>query len=178
MRTILFIAEPIGLCLGSLAAGIFSCWLLWAIFKAVRHPAWGPPLVVVPVILGLAGKLPDSEFLKMTLVFALVAAVPFWSAGRDWRAARLNGDRAPAIADTPFPIEDAIDADLAPAPPYRRYPAITACMCEGRRPAHDEVKKVALRIWRESFAMRNPDTSFATRRALLRAARASLEGSR
>lgn len=172
MRTILFIAEPIGLCLGSLTAGILSCWLLWAIFKQVRHPEWGPPLVAVPVLLALAGQLPKSEFLDMTLVFATVAAIPFWSAGREWRAAWRNRDvPAPAVPSAPVRIEP--DA----APPYRRYPAMTACIREGRRPAHDEVKTVALRIWRESFAARNADTSFAVRRALMRAAKASLEGS-
>lgn len=177
MRTILFIAEAVGSCLGSLTAGILSCWLLWAVFKLVRHPEWGPPLVAAPVVLALAGQLPKSEFLDMTLVFAAVAAIPFWSAGREWRAAWLNrGEPVPATPRAPVRIEPVSDGTVAVSPD-RRYPAIAACMCEGRRPARDEVKTVALRIWRESFAARNADASFATRRALMRAAKASLEGS-
>lgn len=179
MRTFIFIVEPIGLVIGSLAVGILSCWALWAIFKLVRHPEWGPPIIAVPAILALAGKLPDSEFLKMALVFAVVAAIPFWSAGRDWRTAWRNRDRlAPATPDAPPPLKPvATNSDPAPAPSYRRYPALAACICEARRPARDEVKKVALRIWRESFAAPSPNLSFATRRALWRAAKVALEGS-
>lgn len=88
MRTILLIGESIGLVVGSLAAGILLCWLLWLLFRIGRHPAWGPPLVVVPAMLALAGKLPDSEFLHMALVFALLFAAPFWIAGRTWRMQR------------------------------------------------------------------------------------------
>ncbi|GAA0333958.1 hypothetical protein GCM10009087_50260 [Sphingomonas oligophenolica] len=178
MRTILFIAEPIGLCLGSLVAGILSCWLLWAAFKLVRHPEWGPPLVAVPAALALAGRLPSSEFLDMTLVFAAVAAIPFWSAGREWRAAWLTRDpRAPAEPSAPVRIEAVAGPDRNTTRIYPRYPAMTGCICEARRPAPAEIKKVASRIWRESFVPQGPDTSFATRRALLRAAKASLEGS-
>jgi len=175
MWIFLFIVEAIGLCLGSLAAGVLSCWLLWTIFKLVRHPELGPLLLVVPVILGVMGKLPASEFLNMSLVFGSVAAIPFWSAGREWRAARRARDVV-AAPEAPLQIEAIAGRDAVPAPPYL-YPAITACMCEGRPAARDEVKKVALRIWRESFVPRSPNASFAVRRALWRAARASLEGS-
>jgi hypothetical protein len=179
MRTFLFIVEPIVFSLGSLAAGIFSCWLLFAFFNLMRRPDWGPPLILVPVILALAGRLPDSEFVKMSLVFALVAAVPFWAVGREWRAARLNrgGQIAPVAPAGPNPIKTVEVDDTTTAQPYRRYPAITACICESRPPSRDEVKKVAARIWRESFAVRSPNASFALRRALLRAAKTSLNGS-
>lgn len=60
------------------------------------------------------------------------------------------------------------------------YPAITACVCAGRRPNRDELRVVAARIWREAFRQRfgaQPRlASFAARRLLLRAARATLAG--
>lgn len=92
MRTVLLIAESIGLVVGSLAAGILLCWLLWMLFRIVRHPAWGPPLVAAPAILALTGQLPESEFLDMALIFAVVAAAPFWVAGRSWRRNRDGND--------------------------------------------------------------------------------------
>ena len=91
MRTVLLIAESIGLVVGSLAAGILLCGLLWLLFRIIRHPAWGPPLVAIPAILALAGQLPNSAFLHMALVFAVVAAAPFWIAGRAWRARWRDG---------------------------------------------------------------------------------------
>lgn len=60
------------------------------------------------------------------------------------------------------------------------YPAITACVCSGRGPSHDELRVVAARIWREAFRQRfgaQPRmASFAARRLLLRAAKATLAG--
>lgn len=73
MWALLVIGESIGLIVGSLAAGILLCWSLWFIFKLLRHPAWGPPIVVAPALLALAGKLPHSEFLQLSLVFSVVA---------------------------------------------------------------------------------------------------------
>jgi hypothetical protein len=125
------------------------------------------------VLLALAGRLPRSEFLDMSLVFAAVAAIPFWYAGREWRSARLNrATQAPAA-----PIRIDSPGNGAAGPLHYRYPAIAACICEDRRPAPAEVKTVASRIWRESFAAGNAHPSFAVRRVLLRAAKASLEGS-
>lgn len=85
MGTVLLIIEAVASVIGSFAAGILLCWLLWMLFRIIRHPAWGPPLVVAPVILAFAGRLPSSEFLHMALVFALVAAIPFWAEGKAWR---------------------------------------------------------------------------------------------
>jgi hypothetical protein len=87
MDILLVIVESVGLVVGSIVAAILLCSLLWTVFKLVHHPAWGPPIVVVPVILWAANLLPRSEFLRMTMVFAMVAAVPFWVEGRAWRTA-------------------------------------------------------------------------------------------
>jgi uncharacterized membrane protein len=86
VSAILLIVESIGLIVGSITAGILFCWVLWLAFRIIGHPAWGPPMIVVPIAFALAGKLPDSPFLKMALVFAIIAAVPFWFEGRAWRA--------------------------------------------------------------------------------------------
>jgi hypothetical protein len=42
--------------------------------------------------------LPRSDFLRMTLVFALLAAIPFWIEGRAWRAAWIERQR-PGVDD-------------------------------------------------------------------------------
>ena len=54
MQIFLEIVESIGLIVGSVAAAIPLCWSLWRAFRLIRHPAWGPPIVVVPVILWAA----------------------------------------------------------------------------------------------------------------------------
>jgi len=98
MQILLVIVESIGLVVGSIAAAILLCWLLWSAFRLIRHPAWGPPIVILPVILWAANMLPRSEFLRMTLVFALLAAVPFWIEGRAWRVTWIERKR-PGVDD-------------------------------------------------------------------------------
>jgi hypothetical protein len=171
MHMVLVIAQTIALTLGSAAAGILLCASLWLLFKLIHHPQWGPPLILVPVALAMAGLLPDSEFLRRMLIFAAAAVGPFCVAGLVWRATWRNRSGA-----------DAGSVDIAPAvsPPsdYPCYPAIAACICEDRRPNHGELKRVARRIWREAFAARYPSPGFAERRSAVRAAKAALEGSR
>lgn len=94
MHIMLVIVDSIGLIVGSVAAAILLCWSLWSAFRLVGHPAWGPPIVVIPVILWAANLLPHSEFLRMTLLFAPLAAIPFWVEGRAWRAAWIERQRS------------------------------------------------------------------------------------
>jgi len=94
MHLVLVIAESIGLIIGSAAAAILICWSLWSIFRRIGHPAWGPPLVVVPIVLWAADLLPSSDFLRLTLLFALLAAIPFWVEGRTWRIAWTERQRS------------------------------------------------------------------------------------
>lgn len=164
---VVVIAQTIGLTLASALAGVLLCAALWLIFRLVGHPAWGPPLVVVPVVLAMAGALPDSEFLHRTLIFAAAAVGPFCIAGLIWRANRRERSHRDA-ASAPA---------LAAAPDRQYYPAIVACIRESRRPSPGELKTVTRRIWREVYAGRSPRPGFAERREALRAARASLEGS-
>lgn len=90
MQTILMVAGAIGLTVGSLLAAALLCWLLWDVFRFVRHPEWAPSAVVVLLVLAVTGKLPHSEFLDMVLAFSVIAAVPLWIAGRAWRKERLH----------------------------------------------------------------------------------------
>lgn len=85
MQAILLILTAIASVVGGLVAAALLCWLLWHLFTPIRHPEWAPLVILILTWLALVGKLPDSEFLHMTLAFAMVAAVPFWIAGRTWR---------------------------------------------------------------------------------------------
>jgi hypothetical protein len=171
MGTVLVMLGSIGLIVGSLTAGILICWLLWSAFKLIRHPELGPPLVVIPAFLALTGRLPDSEFLAMTLIFAVLAVVPFCIEGLAWRARTLDRDVSLMQAVAP-----AIDRLSTPAISYGRYPAIAGCICEARRPSPGELKRVASRVLHEAFAGQGPAPAFAEKRAALRAAKAALEG--
>lgn len=93
MHMLLVIIESVGLIVGSAVAAVLLCWLLWRAFRLVRHPAWGPPIVIVPVVLWGIGMLPRSDFLRLTLVFAMLVAIPFCVEGRAWRTAWLEGQR-------------------------------------------------------------------------------------
>ncbi|MBS0479447.1 MAG: hypothetical protein JSR79_09120 [Proteobacteria bacterium] len=94
MHMLLVIVGSIGLIVGSAAAAVLLCWALWSLFRLAGHPAWGPPLVVVPVILWAANLLPNNDFLRLTLVFAVLAAIPFCVEGRAWRIAQVEQRRA------------------------------------------------------------------------------------
>lgn len=170
------IAEGIAATVGSLAAAFLLCWLLWRLLRIVRHPAWGPPLVGLPLLLVLAGVLPGSPIIVMTLLFAAVAAVPFWSEGRRWR--RQWDENPGSATDRPAPpVSAPPDApqNLGSCTPRFSYPAIIGCIVEDRAPTREETKMVAIRVLRETNAMLVPKKALGT--ALL-TARASLMGDR
>ena len=98
MQLILMVVEAIGLVVGSLAAAVLLCWFLWYAFRLVLHPEWAVSVVLMLLLLAFAGELPKSQFLDMTLTFAVVAAVPLWFAGRAWRKQRSAGFEQPAPA--------------------------------------------------------------------------------
>ncbi|MEO9130693.1 MAG: hypothetical protein ABI240_05735 [Sphingomonas sp.] len=174
MIVVAMLAEALGMVAGSLAMAVFLCWFCWRLAKIVHHPAWGPP-IVVPVLLALAGLLPASQFLDMTLAFAVVFAIPFWIEGRAWRRRHLN--RHKPVGTPPVTAhKDPAETPISFLEPQRRYPAIAACIGAARSPDRDEMKLVATRIWREGFGSRYPVASFAARRRLIRAARGALVG--
>jgi len=179
MQLILILAGAIGLIVGSLAAAALLCWFLWYSFRLVMHPEWAISVVLILLVLAAAGELPRSQFLGMTLTFAVVAAVPLWFAGRAWRRQRrqaMDGWRKPSAKLRRSPPIPPPEAGF----PRRPYPAITGCIGEDRIPTRGEVHLVASRLWREGFAQRfgsrTAPASFATRRALLRAATVALSG--
>lgn len=179
MQLVLILAGAIGLVVGSLAAAALLCWFLWYAFRLVLHPEWGASAILILLVLALGGELPISQFLDMTLAFAIVATLPLWFAGRTWRRLRkrvLNGGSKQSVDLRPSEPIAPTETVLSP----RLYPAITACICEERSPTRDEVHVVASRLWREGFAQRfgsqTLPASFAARRVLLRAATAALSG--
>jgi hypothetical protein len=174
MHVILISLESIGLILGSMAAGMLCCWLLWSGFRLVNHPEWGPPLILIPAALALAGQLPRSEFLAMALIFASLAIIPFYREGLAWRAHRHDPGREGLLEPTERDPITPLPGTLLMT--YQRYPAIAGCICEARRPNPAELKKVASRMLSETSTVRGAVSSFTTRRAALRAARAALSG--
>lgn len=179
MQLILIAAGAIGLIVGSLAAAALLCWLLWYVFRLALHPEWGAPAILIFLVLGLFGELPKSQFLEMTLTFAVVAAVPLWFAGRAWRRQRSQAlkRRCEQGVDL-WPSEPIAPTEAVLMP--QLYPAITACINDERSPTREEVHVVASRLWREGFAQRfgsqTVPASFAARRILLRAASTALSG--
>ena len=179
MELILIAVEAVVSTIGSLAAAALLCWLLWYAFRLVSHPEWGAVAVLMLLGLALLGALPKSEFMKMTLMFAVIAAVPLWIAGRAWHRQSLQkpeGARGQSLVSD----HDAPAAPMESASLFDVYPAITACIRENRSPTRNEVHVVAARLWREGLAQRfgslSQPASFAARRVVLRTARAALTG--
>jgi hypothetical protein len=174
MHMALIMLGSVGLMLGSIAAGILSCWLLWSAFKLLGHPEWGPPIILLPAILALTGQLPANEFLVLTMIFASLAIMPFCAEGLAWRARR--GGRLETA--TPGQEEKVLNNQVLRWPgTYRRYPAIVGCVGEGRPPNPGEVKKVASRMLQEGLVADRRLSGVAKKRAALRAAKVALNGS-
>ncbi|UIJ46098.1 hypothetical protein LZK98_03875 [Sphingomonas cannabina] len=85
MNIIFAVIETLGLILGSMAVGVVLCALLCAIFRRVHHPEWGAIALFVAVAGAFVAALPQGMFLRLTLIFALLAAIPFGLAGLSWR---------------------------------------------------------------------------------------------
>jgi len=94
MHTILMMISSIGLVVGGLAAAAALCWLLWQLFRPIRHPDWAPSIILVLAGLAVTGNLPDSQFLHLALAYAVAAAIPLWMEGRAWRRHRAIEDSA------------------------------------------------------------------------------------
>ena len=175
MLILKILMESLGLVLGSIAGAAAVCWIAWVLFRLVRHPQWGPLVVVISLFLIFPGPFQNSELVRTTMVFAGVAAVALFLLGGD-----AGEPRSPPSKE---PIDRQKIADLAqkekdmPLIPLRRkYPVLVACMGEARRPNVREVKSVAKRILHETFPEREGQRQSGTRlyRHMLLAARATL----
>lgn len=95
MDMVIMVAESIFLIFGSLVTAILLCMLLWRVLLLVRCPEYGALLIVALVIITLAVPLTHSQFLRMTLLFAMAGAIPFWIAGREWRSSTKGSMQMP-----------------------------------------------------------------------------------
>lgn len=179
MQVILIVASATGLIVGSLAFASLFCWVFWDVGKAFRHPEWVAWAVLTVLALSLAGKLPNSEFARLALLFSLVGAVPLWFAGRAWR--RQQDQNFEEIKMQRARLEATRSEDQAiREPPSWTYPVITACLSEDRSPTRDERNQLARRLWLEALERRVRSApkaaTFGERRILSRATDAALRG--
>jgi len=179
VQAILIVASATGLILGSLATAGLLCWLMWDAGKFFRHPEWVAWAILVALALSLAGKLPESEFAHLVLVFALAGGLPLWFAGRAWRRRQKQIDEE-ARMENARPATTRSSVRATAEPPRWAYPVITACLSEGRAPTRDEKHRLARRLWREGlekrFESRPNRARFAEGRTLSRATEATLRG--
>ena len=182
LQLVFIVIGASALVVGSLLAAALLCWILWSLFKVMRHPQWAAGAIAALVVLAIVGELPRSQFLSLSLMFAALAASPMWSAGRSWRVRSV-----PRVANThlrcvePEKAQAQVPVEKNACPSRRAmYPALAACIGENRRPTRAETHIVASRLRQEDLAGRfSPHSSqktFAARRALLRAANAALSG--
>jgi len=91
--------DAIAVVLGSLIAAAALTWLGWTAFKIVRHPEWGPPAALILLVTAFGGALRSSEFLRMVVLFSVIAGALVWSEGGEWRLrhARREEDSKPKL---------------------------------------------------------------------------------
>lgn len=85
--------EAIMAVVGGLAAALALTWLGWTVFKIVRHPEWGPPAMLILLVAVLGGALRSSEFLRMVVLFAVIASMLAWAEGSAWRSRHVSKGR-------------------------------------------------------------------------------------
>ncbi|MFA6117556.1 MAG: hypothetical protein WC729_26430 [Sphingomonas sp.] len=73
---------------GALVAAILISWMSWTLFKLVRHPEWGPCLVLLGLMVTMWTRSSSSPFLQTTAFFTAVTAMICWGEGDAWRARR------------------------------------------------------------------------------------------
>jgi hypothetical protein len=123
------------------------------------------------------------------IVGSLASAALFcwllWNAGRAWRRQPVRNDedtqmQGSRLATARSAVQAASAVQSTAEPTRWTYPVILACLSEGRAPTRDERHRLASRLWREGFERRFASTprtaSFAERRTLSRATKATLRG--
>lgn len=68
---------------GMVAAAVLS-WLAWSMFKLVRYPELGVPAASAAILV-VAGGVPHSPLVQMTLLFMVLTGLVVWSEGAAWR---------------------------------------------------------------------------------------------
>jgi hypothetical protein len=105
--------EAIVAVLSGLAAAFVMTLPGWTTFRIVRHPEWAPPAVVFMLVLALGGALRSSEFLRMVVLFSVMAGTLVWFEGKAWRLRH-----APKGQHACF--KNSLAADIGTAPLKRR----------------------------------------------------------
>jgi len=84
MLMLSLIVQAIGAVIGGFLAAAIVCWLFWTGFKLLRHPEWGPLVVLVGGLAILHDSIGASPFLQVAALFsALFAGGCWWRYRRD-----------------------------------------------------------------------------------------------
>ncbi|MCW6531977.1 hypothetical protein NED98_17150 [Sphingomonas sp. MMSM20] len=83
MYTLLMVLGSLSLVVGSIVAAMLVGYALWLLFRFVGHPELSAIALLIATPLAVAAS--TSQFVRMTAFFAVVAAVPLWFVGREWR---------------------------------------------------------------------------------------------
>lgn len=102
--------EAIVAVLGGLAAALVLTWLGWTTFKLVRHPEWGPPAVLILLVIVLGNALRSSDFLRMVVLFGAIAGILVWAEGGAWRARHASKRRNASPDAHPSSERDALQS--------------------------------------------------------------------
>jgi hypothetical protein len=86
--------EAFGLILGSLAVAIAICAAAWSVSNRLGKPDLALAAIFVLAIAEAFGALPDSLFVRMTVVLCAIVAFPFWIASHARRAERSTNERS------------------------------------------------------------------------------------
>ncbi len=81
MATIHLIATTLAITFGAFATAALFCALCWALCRIVHHPEWGPAIVLIGLVAAFGSGIAKNEFLRMSAIFAAIAAITLWLGG-------------------------------------------------------------------------------------------------
>lgn len=85
MNMLLTVIEGCGIAVASFILAVLLCCASWNLFKLVRHPELGMPLVLMFVAFACETFLRSNQILSMAMLFSIPGAVVSWFAGLEWR---------------------------------------------------------------------------------------------
>lgn len=91
MSVFLMMGEALGQVFGSLAAAALFCWACWTAFKTIRHPELGVPFGIAALVAVFGHGIDGSQFLRLTVAYAALAALVLWPIGLAWRHEDARG---------------------------------------------------------------------------------------